>query len=325
MTNELDLNIEQLRHDFLVTAAETKDNHLNIAAGASGVGGCQLQQYLRLSGEEIAPSRELRDIGEDFFAARAGNALEPVVDEVMKRMGLVVKDAQCSWAILNCGTKLVRKGKNEAVTDTKLGHAIIAHNKKKRRNYIACDDDIISPEEHPPCYPVVTGHPDGIIVDGLGPYLPGGFGAFKWLFELKFMGFRRYIDLVNAGVQAYGEDQLYYLQAQLNMGALDCTHCLFLAMSKDKSAVKWGKRQFKLEGDPFTYFEVVQYDEDAYQEALERAGTVVDAATATQQDANHPGRRRAYDPTGGPKADWHCRWCDWHLTCLTLLERAPVG
>lgn len=313
------LDIEQLRHDFLVTAAETQDDHLSIAPGASGVGGCLMQQYLRLSGEEIAPSRELRDIGEDYFAAKAGNALEPVVDEVMKRMGIVVKDAQCSWAILNCGTSIVRKGGSERSTDTKLIRAIASHNGKKRKNCAACDD---SQEGHPECYPLVTGHPDGIIVAGLEPYLDDDDHlSERWLFELKFMGFRRYIDLVNAGVQAYGDDRLYYYQAQLNMAALDCTHCLFLAVSKDKSAVKWGRRQFKLEGDPFTYFEVIEYDEDAYQKARARAGIVTDAVRVGEK-ASVP---RAYDPTGGPKADWHCRWCDWHKTCLSLLAQEQAG
>lgn len=291
--------------EFLEEAGETNDYHLSIAPGASGIATCRRQQGYRLEGAEIAPSRSVTDIGEDYFARIAGNLLEPAVNDVLRRLGIVSKGVQASWAAMECRKVLVASDQgSELLNDQRLQEAVLTHNQQGRRK-----------KPHS-CTVILTGHPDGVL-DGasLKRFFRGGEHPHKVLFELKFLGTKRYVDLVKAGGVEYNDDDgQYFYQAQANMHAMGCEVALLVGVAKDKSAVKWNGRQWKYEGPPFLHTELVPFNKKAAKWAVDRGEELVMARDRT----------RDYEPTGS-KAHWRCRWCDWHERCVKdLVKENPT-
>ncbi len=293
---------EKFADEFLEGASETENHHLNIAPGASNVATCRRQQGYRLEGVEAAPSRSVLDLGEDYFARIAGNLLEPPVNDVLARLGIVSKGVQAAWAVLGCRKVVVASDRgSEVLNDADLAGDILRHQNGAKHD---CEDIIL------------TGHPDGVL-DGasLKRFFKKGEHPKKVLFELKFLGTKRYVDLVKAGgIQYNDDDGQYFYQAQTNMNAMDCEVALLVGVAKDKSAVKWNGRQWKYEGPAMFHSELVPFDKKAAKWAIDRGAEVVGGD-----------RTRDYEPTGGPKSSWRCRWCDWHERCVKDLVEESEG
>lgn len=283
---------DDFRYTFLGAVADREEEkRLNISSSASALDNCDRQQFYVVTGAEKEPSRSPQERGADIIAARMGNAIEPFVEEVLGRIFLDVKDAQCSWAILSCGDISVWHD------DALLRIAIADH--KKRRLCELSD-----------CKVLMTGHPDGVLYPKLGikgEVLPIPLPA---LLETKYMNMNRFSKLSNDGVKEF--DMGYYLQAQANMKAMRADNAVFLAFAKDKTAVGWNKKQLGMVGkDPFMYIEFIPFAPEYFEEGL----TIAEFLREHVDTKTMPARK--YDPTGaGAKSDWHCRWCEFHARCL---------
>lgn len=299
----LSLNNDLLRQAYLEAAADQKDEHLAIAASASGVAGCRREGVYRVMGAPKSPTRPKMDVGEDSLAARMGNAIEPDTNMVLEAMGLTVTHVQATWAIMTCGQHMICAFDTEEMNDKFIQAQVKAHRTDKA--------------EHAQCRVVCTGHPDGVITAGMDPFL-GRKQEKPVVLEVKYMNFRRYIDLAKVdGIINNDDDGVYYTQAQLNMEGMGLDDCLFLAFAKDKTAVKWnrGRGDKRYEGHAFMHIETVEKSEGAVRFGLERSEEINKAAMeGVLLDPD-------YIPVGDAKtSSWQCRWCDWHGQCLKDLE-----
>ncbi len=276
----------EFRRWFLEEAGKAPDEHLNIAANSSGVAGCRRQGWYNLTQAEPEPSRSAELRGEDRAAAKMGNLIEPWVYERLEAMGLEVKDAQTAWAIMSC------RGILRQPSDDSLKAYIEGHSLK---------------QGHATCIPIVTGHPDGILIDSNDDRGPG-------LLELKFMNYRRYSAIATHGVEGIEDDRQSTNRANLNMHAMGVKWCRMMDFSKDKTAVKvmhllpFLRGRTKL-GTEATFLNVEDFeiDMEAVEYGLKRGEELVNSTGG--------GGLRDYDPTGS-RPDWQCQYCPFHKRCL---------
>jgi hypothetical protein len=267
------------RQEFLEKVAQSKDEHLNISPGASGIASCRRSQYYRLHDYPNSSLRPLADQGEDRIAAEMGNAVETKVYEHLRAVGIHVQDAQSAWAMMSCGEWLYGNWDKKHSPDEVLALRIVDHQNREQHN----------------CHVVITGHPDGLFT----------VVETRVLLEIKFMNFRRYADMSANGI-AFFED--YVAQIHSNMAAYGAKKALLLAFSKDKTAVKTFKRGQVQHG--FMHVELVDFDASVVKAVVERAAEVVDKRDKKELPA------RDHNPEGGERADWQCRWDKYHGQCL---------
>lgn len=105
------------------------------------------------------------------------------------------------------------------------------------------------------------------------------------------------------------EGQDDYTQLQSLLHALDLKKAIYVAAAWDRSALTQAIRP-KV---PMTYIDEVAYNPMVAKVATERAARQDSYIKNEDTAARVP---RDHNPTGGPKADWQCRWCSWWNTCV---------
>ena len=278
-------DLEGFRAAFFQTLLDSPDPRLNISPSSSSLAGCRRQQGYTWRGVEAATSRSDKDRGEGIWGARMGNVIEPFVSDVLAQMGYIVEEAQAAWALLSCKLGIIHRNDKELLEALEGGHG-----------------------RHK-CYPLLTGHPDGMLYPIQEVRDP--LTTQRILFELKNPNFKRFMEMASSGgVENYDDDGQYYIQTQMNMEAMGTDRCLFMLICKDPTGVKWNMRRMKYTGETLMHLEVVEKKDSAVSFGLERAQEVVDVVQAGELPP------RDYEPEGGQKANWRCRWCDYWKRCL---------
>lgn len=136
-----------------------------------------------------------------------------------------------------------------------------------------------------------------------GVYLKKG----TYLIEYKRKGVYNMADLWREGdVKTGAPDD--YMQMQALMHGFGLTHYIYIAVAWDRSAMTRLLKPKK----PVTYIDVGPY--------VPAMATVITARAAAQkkwidEEKDMAKVPRDYNPDGGPKADWQCRWCPVWKAC----------
>lgn len=130
------------------------------------------------------------------------------------------------------------------------------------------------------------------------------------LLEYKRKGAFDILDLHRKGLrEAIARD---YQQVQLLMATTKLVRCLYIAVNWDRGALTSSSRSWAIRPTGI-YAEWIDAVPAAAVAAAQRAAMQTKYITTEKVAARVP---RDYDPHGGQKADWHCRFCPWWKTCL---------
>jgi hypothetical protein len=137
----------------------------------------------------------------------------------------------------------------------------------------------------------IQGHIDGVIVGG-----PEELGPYPRLWECKTANGKNWRQMEKHKIKK--AKWVYYIQCQLYMAYMELTEnpALFTAVNKDTSEL---------------YFENVDFDPPAAQDASDRGARIVEACLAGEILP-----RIAQDPSF-----FQCKWCAWADRCWGMGER----
>lgn len=131
----------------------------------------------------------------------------------------------------------------------------------------------------------IQGHIDGVIVGG-----PDEFGPYPRLWEMKTSNAKKWREMEKKKLRK--ANWTYFIQCQLYMAYMELTEnsALFTAINKDTSEL---------------YFENVDFDPAAAQEASDRGARIIEASLAGELLP-----RISNDPSF-----YQCKWCAWADRC----------
>lgn len=131
----------------------------------------------------------------------------------------------------------------------------------------------------------IRGHIDGVIIGG-----PDEFGPYPRLWECKTANGKNWREIQKSKVRK--AKWIYYIQCQLYMAYMELTEnpALFTAINKDTSEL---------------YFEDIEFDASAAQEASDRGVGIIEACLAGELLP-----RISQDPSF-----FQCKWCAWSDRC----------
>jgi len=131
----------------------------------------------------------------------------------------------------------------------------------------------------------IQGHIDGVIVGG-----PDEFGPYPRLWECKTAKASKWREMEKKKIKK--ANWVYYIQCQLYMAYMKLSEnpALFTAINKDTSEL---------------YFENVEFDPSAAQDASDRGARIIEACLAGELLP-----RISQDPSF-----YQCKWCAWADRC----------
>lgn len=129
------------------------------------------------------------------------------------------------------------------------------------------------------------------------------------LLEFKRKSVYNFLDVVRKGLLEGNPNE--YQQVQLMLSALHLERCLYVAANWDRASLTSACRgKYR---PPGIYGEWIEASPLAAEQAARRAAKQLKYIKNEPVAAKVP---RDYEPHGGDKADWQCRWCPWWTACL---------